>query len=99
MTITLMWEARAAEGRGDALLEWVVEHGLPGLTGSSAGLERAEVFTAPEDRVLVITWWSAAPEAAQEPERRALPELPEPPPGLLRREPHRWRFRRVESYP
>ncbi|WP_055587168.1 hypothetical protein [Peterkaempfera griseoplana] len=99
MTVALMWEARAAEGRGEALLEWVVEHALPELTASAAGLERAEVFTAPEDRVLVITWWSAAPEAVQEPERRLLPELPEPPPGLLHREPHRWRFRRVESYP
>lgn len=99
MTVTLMWEARAATGCGPALLEWVLEHGLPALTASAAGLERAEVFTAEEDRVLVITWWSVAPEAVQEPELRTLPQLPEPPPGLLRREPHRWRFHRVESYP
>ncbi|MCD0481942.1 hypothetical protein LO771_05815 [Streptacidiphilus sp. ASG 303] len=99
MTTTLMWEARAAEGRGAVLLDWVLQHALPDLTDSVAGLERAEVFTADDDRVLVVTWWSAAPGAAQEPEQRALPELPDPPAGLLRREPHRWRFRRVESYP
>ncbi|MFJ6214401.1 hypothetical protein ACIQGZ_13860 [Streptomyces sp. NPDC092296] len=99
MTVTLMWEARAAEGRGGALLAWALERGLPALTASAAGLERAEVFTAAEDRVLVITWWSAAPEAVTEPERRTLPELPDPPQELLARAPHRWRFHRVESFP
>jgi hypothetical protein len=99
VTIALMWEARAAAGRGAELVTWMVDHGLPTLTASAAGLERAEVLIAPEDRVLVITWWSAAPEAAEEPELRVLPELPPAPPELLAREPHHWRFRRVESYP
>jgi hypothetical protein len=99
MTIALMWEARAVEGGGEELLTWVRGHALPALTGTAAGLERAEVFTAPEDRVLVITWWSAAPEAAEEPEDRVLPELPEPPAVLVSRAPHRWRFHRVETFP
>jgi hypothetical protein len=94
-----MWEARAAEGRGAELLDWLLGTGLPALTGAAAGLERAEVFTAEQDRVLVITWWSCAPEAVEEPERRSLPELADPPPQLLRREPHHWRFHRVETYP
>ncbi|AXI77994.1 hypothetical protein [Peterkaempfera bronchialis] len=99
MTTTLMWEARAAEGRGGVLLDWVLRYALPELTASAAGLERAEVFTADQDRVLVITWWSVAPGAAQEPESRTLPELPDPPAGLLRRDAHRWRFQRVDTYP
>ncbi len=99
MTVSLMWEARAAEGRGDALLDWVLGTGLPALTDAAAGLERAEVFSAAEDRVLVVTWWSCAPEAVEDPEQRVLPELADPPGELLRRPVHRWRFHRVETYP
>ena len=90
MITTLMWEARAAEGRGAELLAWARRHGPTTGRRAPRGLLRREVFTAPGDRVLVLTWWQA-------PEEEALPELPEPPPALLRREVHRWRFTRVES--
>ncbi|GAA3374475.1 hypothetical protein GCM10020367_38500 [Streptomyces sannanensis] len=79
MTVALMWEARAAEGRGPELLTWAKEQPL-----AHEPLRR-ETFTAPQDRVLVITWWDAAYDAD-------LPELPEPDPGLVTRSVHRWRF-------
>lgn len=54
MTVALMWEARAAEGRGGELLDWARRQTLP-----QEPLRR-ETFRAPQDRVLVITWWGAA---------------------------------------
>ncbi|MEU2676275.1 hypothetical protein ABZ638_05220 [Streptomyces sp. NPDC007107] len=81
MTVALMWEARAAEGRGADLLEWA--------RGRAAELAReplrSELLRAPQDRVLVLTWWDAA-------YGDELPELPEPEAGLISRPVHRWRF-------
>ncbi|MEV0025310.1 hypothetical protein AB0H45_24455 [Streptomyces atroolivaceus] len=81
MTVALMWEARAAEGRGAELLEWA--------RARAAGLAleplRSELLRAPQDRVLVLTWWEAAYDDD-------LPELPEPEAGLISRPVHRWRF-------
>ncbi|MET7637535.1 hypothetical protein [Streptomyces sp. NPDC005438] len=91
MTVTaLMWEAKAAEGRGERLLEWA-RAAEPVGDGSAAPGEplRREHLTAPGGRVLVITWWDTDREAAP-------PELPEPPPALLARPVHRWRFTRVD---
>ncbi|MEU2586267.1 hypothetical protein ABZ612_25565 [Streptomyces avermitilis] len=82
MTVALMWEARAVEGRGDALLAWVEKQDLPGRP------LRREVLRAPQDRVLVITWWDAAYDAE-------LPELPDPDGELVTRAVHRWRFESV----
>ncbi|RCH68147.1 hypothetical protein DT019_14300 [Streptomyces sp. SDr-06] len=82
MTVALMWEARAAEGRGAELLAWVRERPLDGVP------LRREVLRAPGDRVLVITWWDAPYDAE-------LPELAEPEGELLARPVHRWRFESV----
>ncbi|MFC9928438.1 hypothetical protein [Streptomyces sp. NPDC127190] len=82
MTVALMWEARAAEGRGGRLLDWVRAQPL------AAEPVRRETFRAPQDRVLVITWWDAPYDAE-------LPELPEPDPELVTRAVHRWRFEQV----
>ncbi|MFE5395238.1 hypothetical protein ACFQ9U_11780 [Streptomyces sp. NPDC056568] len=82
MTVALMWEARAVPGRGEDLLAWVRAQ-RPG----GAPLRR-EVLRAPQDRVLVITWWDAAHDAE-------LPELPEPDGDLVMRAVHRWRFESV----
>ncbi len=79
MTVALMWEARAATGRGDDLLAWAREQKLP-----EEPLRR-ETFRAPQERVLVITWWNADYAAD-------LPELPEPDGELVTRAVHRWRF-------
>ncbi|MFI9807686.1 hypothetical protein ACIHEJ_25540 [Streptomyces sp. NPDC052301] len=82
MTVALMWEARAAEGRGEELLAWARAQGLAGRP------VRRETFRAPQDRVLVITWWDAPYDAD-------LPELPEPDGTLVTRAVHRWRFESV----
>ncbi|MBP0935814.1 hypothetical protein J0X20_19765 [Streptomyces sp. KCTC 0041BP] len=84
-TVALMWEARAADGRGNELLEWARSQVL------AEEPVRREVFRAPQDRVLVITWWETAEGVAAE-----LPELPEPAADLIARAVHRWRFESVE---
>ncbi|MFF8271117.1 hypothetical protein ACF059_27530 [Streptomyces sp. NPDC016562] len=84
-TVALMWEARAVSGRGNELLEWARAQVL------AREPVRREVFRAPQDRVLVITWWEAAEGVAAD-----LPELPEPEPDLITRAVHRWRFESVE---
>ncbi|GAA3619882.1 hypothetical protein ACG5V6_18990 [Streptomyces chitinivorans] len=84
MTVALMWEARAADGRGAELLEWARAQAL------DPAPQRRETFTAPADRVLVITWWDA-PYGAE------LPELPSPPQELLHRPVHRWRFESADA--
>ncbi|CAL2068576.1 hypothetical protein FSY75_22800 [Streptomyces sp. TR1341] len=84
MTVALMWEARAVEGRGGELLAWAREQRL------DREPSRRETFRAPQDRVLVITWWA-------EPYDATLPELPEPDPELVTRAVHRWRFEAVAS--
>ena len=82
MTVALMWEARAVAGRGEELLTWVREQPL------AAEPLRRETLRAPQDRVLVITWWDASYDAE-------LPELPEPDAELVTRGVHRWRFEAV----
>ncbi|QYX78009.1 hypothetical protein [Streptomyces akebiae] len=79
MTVALMWEARAVAGRGEELLAWARAQELP------VRPLRRETFRAPQDRVLVITWWDAEYDAE-------LPELPEPGEELVSRAVHRWRF-------
>ncbi|MFI6419904.1 hypothetical protein ACIBG6_21210 [Streptomyces sp. NPDC050842] len=85
MRITLMWEARAAQGRGTELLEWARAQVL------AYEPLRREILRAPQDRVLVLTWWEAAALDAE------LPELPEPEAELITRPVHRWRFESVET--
>ncbi|WP_405617993.1 hypothetical protein [Streptomyces sp. NBC_00076] len=84
MTVALMWEARAVDGRGERLLAWARAQDL-----AQEPLRR-ETFRAPGDRVLVITWWDAAYDAE-------LPELPEPDGELVGRAVHRWRFESVAA--
>ncbi|MFE9457303.1 hypothetical protein [Streptomyces californicus] len=85
-TVVLMWEARAADGRGGELLEWA--------RARAAELSRAparrELLRAPQDRVLVMTWWPGAAYGDD------LPELPEPEAALITRPVHRWRFEAVD---
>ncbi len=83
MTVALMWEARAVDGRGEELLAWARAQELPLVP------LRRETFRAPQDRVLVITWWDAGLDAD-------LPELPEPDGDLAARAVHRWRFESVD---
>ncbi|MGW0362048.1 hypothetical protein [Streptomyces sp. NPDC002990] len=87
-TVALMWEARAADGRGNELLEWARSQVL------AREPVRREVFRAPQDRVLVITWWDTDKGVQAD-----LPELPEPSADLIARAVHRWRFESVETGP
>ncbi|MEU9555148.1 hypothetical protein [Streptomyces fumanus] len=84
MTVALMWEARAVPGRGADLLAWARAQALP------AEPLRRETLRAPQDRVLVITWWDAEYDSD-------LPELPEPDGDLVTRAVHRWRFETVDG--
>ncbi|MFE9398120.1 hypothetical protein [Streptomyces flavidovirens] len=86
MTVALMWEARAVEGRGAELLEWARAQAEV-LAGEPV---RREILRAPQDRVLVMTWWDAEYDAE-------LPELPEPEAELITRAVHRWRFESVDG--
>ncbi|MFJ5740735.1 hypothetical protein [Streptomyces microflavus] len=85
-TIVLMWEARAVEGRGAELLEWARARSAE-LSREPA---RRELLRAPQDRVLVMTWWEETSYADD------LPELPEPDAALITRPVHRWRFEAVD---
>lgn len=86
VTVVLMWEARAVEGRGAELLEWARARSAE-LSREPA---RRELLRAPQDRVLVMTWWEGASYADD------LPELPEPDTALITRPVHRWRFEAVD---
>ncbi|WP_055572646.1 hypothetical protein [Streptomyces prasinopilosus] len=88
MTVALMWEARAVPGRGGELLAWA-EARVRELPAGPAPVRR-ETFRAPQDRVLVITWWDAPYDAD-------LPELPDPGGELVTRPVHRWRFESVAT--
>ncbi|MFI5553246.1 hypothetical protein [Streptomyces sp. NPDC051738] len=85
MTVALMWEARAVPGRGEELLAWARAQEL------AVRPLRRETLRAPQDRVLVMTWWDAAYDAE-------LPELPEPDGELVTRAVHRWRFESVDVW-
>ncbi|WP_406283405.1 hypothetical protein [Embleya sp. NBC_00896] len=91
MAIAAMWEAKTASGHGAALADWVHSAALPVLVGAP-GLERVEVFAAPDehdgDRVVVIALWTGPPVA-----------LPDPPVALVARPPHAWSFERLSVGP
>lgn len=77
---TLMWEAKAAEGRGAELLRWVLDEGVRAVADPEV---RTEVFIA-GDRVVVVAVGDGAPR-----------RLPDPPEDLVERAPHAWPFTRV----
>ena len=85
MTVALMWEARAVPGRGEDLLAWAQAQKLP------AQPLRRETFHAPQDRVLVVTWWNASYATD-------LPEFPDPAKDLVTRPVHRWRFESLGTH-
>ncbi|HEX2143689.1 MAG TPA: hypothetical protein VHG10_04180 [Glycomyces sp.] len=77
---TLMWEAKAAEGRGAELLRWVLDEGVREVADPQV---RTEVFVS-GDRVVVIAVGEKAPR-----------RLPDPPEDLIERPPHAWPFTRI----
>ena len=71
-----MWEAVAVDV--DAVVAWARSYDAAGLAGK-------EVYVSADDRVVMITHWTAEP-----------PEEMAPPEGTLRRKGHAWRFSRVQ---
>ncbi len=84
---TLMWEARAADGRGAELLAWLLE-----------AVPQGQVFTS-ADRVVLVLDLAADPADGQAPQSPLRPAdvVPQPPVDLVARPPHAWRFARVRS--
>jgi hypothetical protein len=76
---TLMWEVRAAPERLGELLAWVEQQ----LPAAVAGGADADVYTAADDRIVVILRSGGGARPAR---------LPEPPAELLSRAPHQWPF-------
>lgn len=82
--IVRMWEARAWPEGFDDLLAWVCESAVPELE-RAAGHVSSEVFSAADQRIVVITRWRGEPAA-----------VPEPPGHLIARDPHAWDFTPVD---
>ncbi|QMU80192.1 hypothetical protein GXW83_11340 [Streptacidiphilus sp. PB12-B1b] len=90
-----MWEVRAAPGRLAELLAWVEQQ----LPAAVAGGAQADVYTAADDRIVVILRSPGGDDVADlagdsggglggdRPAR-----LPDPPAELLARPPHQWPF-------
>jgi len=78
---TLMWEAKAAPGKRDALFDWA-RRALPPLTGPDVAGDgrQVELFADAGERIVVIL-----PLAGDH-------RIPDPPAGLIARPPHQWRF-------
>jgi hypothetical protein len=83
---TLMWEVRAAADRLPELLRWIDEHALPAL-GRTSGFRGCDVYTASDDRVVLIIRFDGPPA-----------RLPQPPADLLGRAAHQWPFRHRSSH-
>ena len=82
--IVRMWEARAHPEAFTDLLAWVCDSVVPGLE-RSPGHVTTEVFTAPDDRIVVITRFRATPAT-----------IPPPPSHQVARDPHAWDFNPVD---
>ncbi|NMH99689.1 hypothetical protein [Pseudonocardia acidicola] len=80
---TLMWEVRAAPDRLPDLLHWIRTEALDALRRTD-GWQGADVYTASDERAVVIVRFDA-PGA----------RLPEPPADLVRRPAHQWPFRHL----
>jgi hypothetical protein len=79
-----MWEVLAhPEGFAD-LISWVCEAALPDLEQHPLHVS-SEVFSATDNRLVVISKWRSAPRS-----------LPDPPRHLVARAPHSWDFTLVD---
>ena len=81
---TLMWEVRAAPGRLPELLSWVERQ----LAGRPAADGSADLYTAADDRIVVILRSGSEAGTGAGP----VPRLPDPPAELLSRTAHQWPF-------
>ena len=82
--IVRMWEVRAYPERFTDLLAWVCDVALAEIEAHPLHVS-SEVFSAADQRVVVISRWRSAPVP-----------LPEPPGYLVARAPHAWDFTPVD---
>jgi hypothetical protein len=82
--IVRMWEVRANPESFDELLSWVCERALPDVEAHPLHVS-SEVFSSPDDRIVVISRW-----------RGEALDLLEPPARLMARKPHSWDFAPVD---
>lgn len=83
---TMMWEARAADGRLGELLDWADTELVPWLH-QRPDVTRYELYSA-ADRLVVIVRFDEGTTA-----------LPDAPAALLARPAHQWLFRRLGGGP
>lgn len=84
---TLMWEVVAAAGNLPALLQWIDEVAVPSLR-SAPQFHSVDVYTAADDRAVLIVRFTGTPV-----------QVPEPPDELLNRPAHQWPFQHRWSLP
>jgi hypothetical protein len=82
--IVRMWEVRALKSGFDELLTWVCDRAVPTVEVNPLHVS-SEVFTSPDNRIVVISKWRSGPE-----------QLPDPPERLIARAPHVWDFSPVD---
>lgn len=82
--IVRMWEVRSYPERISDLLSWVCDSALPSIEVSPLHIS-SEVYSATDNRVVVISKWRNNPEP-----------LPDPPGRLIARKPHVWDFSPVD---
>lgn len=83
---TMMWEARAADGRLGELLGWADTELVPWLQ-QRPDVSKYELYSA-ADRLVVIVRFD-----------QGTTPLPDAPPALLARPAHQWPFRRFGEGP
>lgn len=79
-----MWEVRAHPEGFTELLSWVCEIAVPSVEVHPLHVS-SEVFSATDNRVVVISKWRSGPQ-----------HLPDPPNHLVVRKPHAWDFSPVD---
>jgi hypothetical protein len=82
--IVRMWEVRALKSGFDELLSWVCDRAVPAVEVNPLHMS-SEVYTSPDNRIVVITKWRSGPE-----------QFADPPERLIARAPHVWDFSPVD---
>jgi hypothetical protein len=83
--IVQMWEVRALGSGFAELLSWVCDRAVPAIEVEPLHVA-SEVFTSPDNRIVVISKWRGNP----------VTPLASPPEQLVARAPHVWNFSPVD---
>ncbi|GAA0795626.1 hypothetical protein [Spirilliplanes yamanashiensis] len=82
--IVRMWEVRAHPRGFAELLTWVCDRAVPAVEVEPLHVS-SEVFTSPDNRIVVISKWRSSPVP-----------FADPPEKLVARAPHVWDFSPVD---